>query len=72
MGVTAQKIDPANIEELRWLEGPWRNDACLGYIVDAMERLNYDKHEIYTVLLSVKACFDDTTVEEAAKHWYDF
>jgi hypothetical protein len=37
-----------------------------------MGRLNYDKHEIYTVLLSVKACFDDTTVEEAAKHWYDF
>ena len=34
--VNARVVDPTK-EDLRYLDGPWRNDACMGYAVMAME-----------------------------------
>lgn len=70
MGVIAGKVDPS--EDLRYLDGPWRNDACTGYLIEAMKRLGYSKEEIANVVTAQRMCFDDTTVEEAAHHWYRF
>ena len=72
MGVMAVRVLPDELDKLMFLDGPWRNDSCLGYMIDAMTRLGYNKPEIHKVVMSMKSCFDDTTVEEAAKHWYDF
>lgn len=70
MGVIARKADPS--EDLRYLDGPWRNDACTGYLIEAMKRLGYNQTEIYDVVMAQRLCFDETTVEEAAKVWYEF
>ena len=47
-------------------DGPWRNDACMGYAIMAMECAGLDRETIQKVITRMKWCFDDTTVEEAA------
>jgi hypothetical protein len=49
------------------LNGPWRNDACMGYTAMAMQRAGLDDKVINDVLIRMTRCFDDTSVEEAAK-----
>ena len=51
------------------LDGPWRNDACMGYAVMAMERAGLDVETIRKVSLEMARCFDDTTVDEACRHY---
>lgn len=70
MGVIARVVEPN--EDLRYLDGPWRNDSCLGYMIEAMQRQNYSREEIASVVASMRRCFDDTTVEEAAYIWFKF
>lgn len=68
MTIKIGKADPTK-ECLRYLDGPWRNDACMGYAVMAMERAGLDSDTIKKVMLEMKWVFDDTTVEEAAYHY---
>lgn len=63
----ARVADPTK-EDLRYLDGPWRNEACMGYAIMAMQRAGLSDKQIEKVMDEMVWCFDDTTVEEAAKH----
>lgn len=56
-------------KDWRYLDGPWRNDACMGYAIMAMQRAGLDDKTIKKVIIELGWCFDDTTVEEAAQHY---
>lgn len=60
-------VDPTK-EDLRYLDGPWSNDACMGYVLMAMRRAGLSEKEIQKVTEQMIWCFDDTTVDEAAKY----
>lgn len=47
----------------------WSNGACLGYVIKALENLEYDTDEIRRVVRSMKNVFDWTSVDEAEKHY---
>lgn len=66
MPLEVREIDPTK-EDPRYLDGPWRNDACMGYAIMAMQRAGLDAGTIQRVMVQMKWCFDDTTVKEAAK-----
>lgn len=66
--VIVRELQPG--EDPCYLDGPWRNDACKGYAIMAMERAGLDVETIRKVSRQMTWCFDDTTVEEAAKHYY--
>lgn len=57
------------LDALRYLDGPWRNDACIGYTVMAMERAGLKNDAIKRVIHEMKWCFDDTSVDEAATYY---
>lgn len=59
-------------EKLKYLDGPWRNDACIGYAIIAMEKANIDQETMWKILHEFTWAFDDYTVEEAAQHYIDF
>jgi hypothetical protein len=44
---------------------PWMNSACLGYVISAMENLNYTPGEIAEMVFELKELFDWFTVEDA-------
>ena len=52
-----------------YIEGPWRNDACMGYAIMAMRRAEIDEETIRKVMSQMVWCFDDTTVQEAADYY---
>lgn len=54
------------MKDLRYLNGPWQNDACMGYAIMTMQRASLDDETIQKVIEKMKQCFDDTTVDEAA------
>lgn len=60
-------VDPTK-EDLRYLDGPWSNDSCMGYAIMAMRRAGLDDKTIKKVADAMIWCFDDTTVEEAAQY----
>lgn len=64
--VTVYEGGSLDIPDLRYLDGPWRNDACLGYALMAMIDAGIDEETINTVMNQMDACFDETTVREAA------
>ena len=47
-------------------DGPWRNDACLGYAYLAMKRTGLEEDTIRKVLDEMVQQFDLVSVEEAA------
>lgn len=49
------------------INGPWRNDACLGYARIAMQRQGLDEKTIQAVLQQMAWEFDEIEVEEAAR-----
>lgn len=51
----------ANIDE------PWSNNACEGYIIEAMQRCGYDADAIGAVCAELSKCFDEISVEAASK-----
>lgn len=59
-------------EDLRYLDGPWRNDACIGYVLLAMIGLGFSDASINKVLNELMWCFDDVTVENAALYYMKF
>lgn len=49
---------------------PWSNGACLGYVIDALERLGYPEGEIQKIVNEIKYVgFDETTVRAADRHY---
>ena len=50
-------------------DGPWRNDACMGYAIMAMKRAGLDDEAIRKVIGAMTDCFDDTTVDAAGKYY---
>ena len=48
------------------INGPWRNDACLGYAYLAMKRTGLEEDTIRKVLDEMARQFDFVSVEEAA------
>ena len=51
-----------------YINGPWRNDACMGYALMAMQRAGVDEDAIRKILMELHRCFDDVSVEEAAEY----
>lgn len=49
------------------LNGPWRNDACMGYALIAMQQAGLSKKDILAVLGLMEGNFDFVSVEEAAE-----
>lgn len=47
----------------------WSNNACLGYIQQALESLAYDEEHIWSIISAVKIEFGNTSVQEAQKHY---
>lgn len=66
--VEVRVVDPTK-EDLRYLDGPWRNDSCMGYAIMAMRRAGLGDKTIKKVTDAMVLCFDDTTVEEAARYF---
>lgn len=58
-----------SFEMLKCLNGPWRNDACIGYAIIAMQKANVDQNTIKKVLSELVWAFDGYTVEEAAQYY---
>ena len=50
-------------------DGPWRNDACMGYAIMAMKRAGLDDDTISKVISTMTDCFDDTTVDAAGQYY---
>lgn len=57
------------VPDLRYLDGPWRNDACLGYALMAMRNVGLDEATVNTVMNAMDCCFDEITVREAAEYF---
>ena len=49
--------------------GPWRNDACMGYSLKAMRDAGIDEELIKKAMRCLDRSFDDVSVEEAAQFW---
>lgn len=58
-----------NMEAL--LYEPWKNGACLGYAIKAMEFLDYPPEDIQEVVMEMRYLFDCNTLDEADRHYYN-
>ena len=67
--VTVYTGGSPDIPDLRYLDGPWRNDACLGYAFMAMRDAGVDEGIIRKVMKQMALCFNDFTVSEAAEYF---
>lgn len=47
----------------------WTNEACMGYLVRAMENAGFDHEHIVTAVRGMHWAFDELTVEEAESVW---
>lgn len=47
----------------------WSNNACLGYIQQALESLAYDEEHIWAIISAVKTEFGNMSVQQAQKHY---
>ena len=52
------------------VKGPWSNAACLGNCLSAMRGANVRPGAQRRVLMVLKQCFDDVSVEDAEKAGY--
>jgi hypothetical protein len=48
---------------------PWANGACLGYVITAMETLDYKPKDIEAVVSELKWLFDFKSIDEADGHY---
>ena len=63
---TNMKYDP---ELAALLAQPWSNDACRGYVSDAMENCGVSPNEIRRVVAELYEVFDFRSLEEAQQHF---
>jgi len=47
----------------------WTNEACYGYVIQAMEAEGYSDKEIGKILRVLHIIFDDTSPEEAEAYY---
>jgi len=47
----------------------WKNGACLGYVIKAMENLDYQPKDIQAVVSEMKWLFEITTLNEADRNY---
>lgn len=52
-----------------YLNGPWRNDSCLGYALMAMREVGLKEEDVQNVLCQMTRCFDDMSTEDAAEYY---
>lgn len=50
---------------------PWKKGACLGYVIMALENLDYPPEKITEIVMDLKELFDWLTVEEAGEVYTD-
>ena len=65
-GFNAAEAEQGKRFDLSNINGPWRNDACEGYALIAMQNAGLDKETISNVLRELTLCFDSVSVEDAA------
>ena len=53
------------------LTEPWTNAACLGYVISALENLEYKPDEIWRITAEMKEIFDWVSVDEAKAYYND-
>lgn len=58
-------------KELAYLNGPWSNGACKGYVIAALEALNATPEQIAAVVGSLNEQFELMDVQEAQKLYMD-
>ena len=49
----------------------WKNSACLGYVISALENLDYEPEKITEVVAELNDLFDWLTVEDADGYYTD-
>lgn len=47
----------------------WSNNACMGYVIMALEELKYSEDEIKRIVAAVRNGFEWTTLQEADTHY---
>lgn len=52
--------------------GVWRNDACTGYAIAAMEACGYSYDEIFRITRAMHEAYDSISIEDAAKLYQQF
>lgn len=50
---------------------PWKNLACLGYVISALENIGYEPEKIAEVVMELKELFDWLSVEDAEEVYTD-
>jgi len=48
---------------------PWKNGACLGYVITALENLDYEPQKIQEVVCEMRELFDWISTDQADKHY---
>ena len=43
----------------------WKNSACLGFVISALENLGYEPEKISEITMEMKEIFDWLSVEDA-------
>ncbi len=49
----------------------WSNAACCGYVLLACKNLGYTKQQSKSLLEAVNAAFENYTIQQAKKEYYD-
>lgn len=47
----------------------WKNGACLGYVIQAMENLDYEPNNIQLMVSEMRELFDFVSIDEADAHY---
>ncbi|WP_010498784.1 hypothetical protein [Paenibacillus elgii] len=47
----------------------WRNGACLGYVIRALEILDFEPTDIQLVVSEMRELFDFVSIDEAHAHY---
>jgi len=47
----------------------WKNGACLGYVINALENLDYEPQKIQEVVCEMRELFDWISTDQADKHY---
>ena len=48
---------------------PWTNAACLGYVISALENLDFNYNQIWQVTAEMRELFDWVSVEDAKAYY---
>ena len=59
------------IDEYEMTVEPWKNSACLGYVITALDNLGYGPEKITEVVMELNELFDWLTVEDADEAYND-